>query len=96
MKRIKQYLESVNIGSFVVEHAGESILKDSFVSNWRQLVPFIETPISFPDSKVHGSNMGTTWVLSAPDGSHVGPMNLATRVKLPSSWLQFGKKFNLV
>ena len=31
----------------------------------------------FPDSKVHGANMGPTWVLSAPDGPHVGPMNLA-------------------
>ena len=29
-----------------------------------------------PDSKVHGANMGPTWVLSAPDGPHVGPMNL--------------------
>ena len=28
-----------------------------------------------PDSKVHGANMGSTWVLSAPDGPHVGPMN---------------------
>ena len=32
-----------------------------------------------PDSKVHGANMGPTWVLSAPDGPHVGPMNLALR-----------------
>ena len=32
-----------------------------------------------PDSKVHGVNMGPTWVLSAPDGPHVGPMNLAVR-----------------
>ena len=30
-----------------------------------------------PDSKVHGANMGPTWVLSAPDGSPVGPANLA-------------------
>ena len=30
-----------------------------------------------PDSKVHGANMGPTLVLSAPDGPHVGPMNLA-------------------
>ena len=29
------------------------------------------------DSKVHGANMGPTWVLSAPDGPHIGPMNLA-------------------
>ena len=32
-----------------------------------------------PDSKVHVANMGPTWVLSAPDGPHVGPTNLATR-----------------
>ena len=32
-----------------------------------------------PDGKVHGVNMGPTWVLSAPDGPHVGPMNLAFR-----------------
>ena len=35
--------------------------------------------IHIPDSKVHGANMGPTWVLSAPDGSHVGPMNFAIR-----------------
>ena len=33
-----------------------------------------------PDSKVHGANMRHTWVLSAPDGPRVGPMNLAIRV----------------
>ena len=32
-----------------------------------------------PDSKVHGANMGPTCVLSAPDGPHVGHMNLAIR-----------------
>ena len=32
-----------------------------------------------PDSKVHGANMGPTWVLSVPDGPHVGPMNLPIR-----------------
>ena len=30
-----------------------------------------------PDSKIHGANMEPPWVLSAPDGPHVGPMNLA-------------------
>ena len=34
----------------------------------------------FPDSKVYGTNMGPTWVLSAPDGPHVGPMNLVIKV----------------
>ena len=32
-----------------------------------------------PDSKVHWANMGPTWVLSTPDGPHVGPINLAIR-----------------
>ena len=32
------------------------------------------------DSKAHGANMKPIWVLSAPDGPHVGPMNLAIRV----------------
>ena len=36
----------------------------------------------YPDSKVHGANMGPTWVLSAPDGPHVGPMKLAIGVVL--------------
>ena len=36
--------------------------------------------VNYPDSKVHGANMGPTWVLSAPDGPHVGHMNLAIRV----------------
>ena len=31
------------------------------------------------DNKIHGANVGPTWVLSAPDGPHVGPMNLAIR-----------------
>ena len=38
-----------------------------------------------PDSKVHGANMGPTWVLSAPDGPHVGLMNLAIRNMLSCS-----------
>ena len=32
------------------------------------------------DSKVHGAIMGPTWVLSAPDGPHVGPMSFAIRI----------------
>ena len=35
---------------------------------------------TFPDSKVHGANMGPTWVLSAPDGPQIVPMNIAIRV----------------
>ena len=43
-------------------------------------VMFSRVLCCFPDSKVHGANMGPTWVLSAPDGPHVGPMNLAIQV----------------
>ena len=31
----------------------------------------------YPDSKVHGANMGPTWDRQDPGGPHVGPMNLA-------------------
>ena len=34
---------------------------------------------NIPDSTVHGASIGPTWVLSAPGGPHVGPVNLATR-----------------
>ena len=36
---------------------------------------------TIPDSMpiVHGAHMGPIWVLSAPDGPHVGSMNLAIR-----------------
>ena len=50
----------------------------------------------FPDSKVHEANMGPTWVLSAPDGPHVGHMNLAIRVVsllgTPRPWCQWPPK----
>ena len=42
--------------------------------------PFSNWLWAFPDNKVHGANMWPTWVLSAPNGPHVGPMNLAIRI----------------
>ena len=38
------------------------------------------TSQNYPDSKVNGANMWPTWILSAPDGPHIGYMNLAIRV----------------
>ena len=32
---------------------------------------------AIPQSKVHGTNIRPTWVLSAPGGPHVGLVNLA-------------------
>ena len=40
----------------------------------------------YPDSKIHGADMGPTWVLPAPDGPHVDPTNLAIRVWLHRKW----------
>ena len=31
----------------------------------------------YPDSKVHGANIGPIWGRQDPGGPHVGPMNLA-------------------
>ena len=47
-----------------------------------QRVPVKVRQYNYPDSKDHGANMGPTWVLSAPRGLHVDPMNLAVRVRL--------------
>ena len=33
--------------------------------------------VNFPDRKVHGTNTGPTWVLSAPGEPHIGLKNLA-------------------
>ena len=32
---------------------------------------------NYPESKVHGANMGPSWGRQDPDGPHVGPMNFA-------------------
>ena len=47
--------------------------------------PLLGLILSNPDSKVHRAIMGPTWVLSAPDRPHDGPMNLAIREAL---WCQ--------
>ena len=41
-----------------------------------------------PDSKVHVANMGPNWVLSAPSGLHVGPMNFVIRESLSQSCMK--------
>ena len=46
-------------------------------------------PEPIPDSKVHGANMGPTWVLSAPDGPHVGPHELLSGM-LPQIRASYG------
>ena len=40
------------------------------------------TMSTYPDSKVHGANMGPIWGRQDPGGPHVGPLNLAIWVAL--------------
>ena len=42
--------------------------------------PLYVNPGTYPDSKVHGATLGSTWVLSTPGGPRVGPLNRAIRV----------------
>ena len=51
---------------------------------------------TIPDNKVHGANMGPTWVLAAPDGPHVGPMNLAIRDYAASIYLNISHILQLL
>ena len=36
--------------------------------------------VNYPDSKVHGASKGPICGMSAPDGPHAGPMNIAISV----------------
>ena len=48
---------------------------------------------SIPDIKVRGANMRPTWVLSAPSGPHIGPINLAIRdIIITALWYQWDGK----
>ena len=54
-------------------------------------IPLAKASDADPNSKVHGANMVPTWVMSASDGPHVGPMNLAMQrsfyVSLICAWI---------
>ena len=43
----------------------------------------------FPESKVHGANMGPAWDQQDPGGPHVGPMNLDIWVQEVKSGIGF-------
>ena len=45
----------------------------------------IAVDINFPDSKVHGANMGSIWGRQDPGGPHVGPMNFVIWVITPQT-----------
>ena len=49
-------------------------------ANWTGGIALLYSRGGYPDSKVHGAYMGPIWVMSAPDGPHLGPMNFTIRV----------------
>ena len=65
-----------------VSHSGYcSIVFMHFI--WMRLVKF------YPDSIVHGANMGPIWGRQDPGGPHVGPMNFAIWVIFSMTTLSY-------
>ena len=68
------------------------MLQKHSTSILHNIILCMRKPIHFNaylDSKVHGANVRPTWVLSAPGGPHVGPMNLAIWVCFQVKWVTF-------
>ena len=65
------------VTSFSTTTLHSAVFVEGPVTGVLVLLVLLTTPQSTPESKVHGANTGPTWVLSAPGGSYVDPMNLA-------------------
>ena len=52
----------------------------------RDLMDKCDCREAYPDSKVHGANMGPIWGRKDPGGPHVGPMNFAIWVGYWGIW----------
>ena len=70
----------------ILVHTSAKLVPVCSIDNTKALVYGFAPRQAVPDSKVHGANMGPTWVLSAPDGPHDVPMNLALRGYLNQCW----------
>ena len=68
-------MSSGNVGHFVLALLCERL----FWVKWCGEVMWgdLEVGHEYPDSKVHGANMGPIWGRQDPSGPHVGPMNFA-------------------
>ena len=63
--------------------------------HWAQLLSKYFQCQAYPDSKVHGANMGPIWGQQDPGGPHVGPLNFAIWVALnPSGAVRFQVEHN--
>ena len=75
------YLDALHIVDKVQVMLFLGLAIEGLTHQWCHIAQRISSTLvqPIPDNKDHGANMGPTWVLSAPDGPHVGPMNLAIR-----------------
>ena len=69
----------------ITDNSTAVYLDRKYLNIYSYLACFCKPDHECPDNKVHGANMGPTWVLSAPDGPHIGPVNLAIRVCISSN-----------
>ena len=67
---------------YLAEWASKKLCEIATVKTKRSycLLPNEHSDKKYPDGKVRGANMAPTCILSATDGPHVGPKNLAIRV----------------
>ena len=64
-----------------INQSANSLAHSAKVCNTYGIIRLHE--LSYPDSKVHGANMGPIWGRQDPGGSHVGPMNPAIWDSVP-------------
>ena len=59
---------------------------------------WVKNVSKIPDIKLHGANKGPTWVLSAPDEPHVGPINFVLWDGCLMVWTTYwrGARFQLL
>ena len=75
--KIKHHLMDADNNTFRIIVAVIDIV---YQSSFSDISVFSSCLQNSPDSKVHGANVVPTWDLSAPDGPHADPRNLAIRV----------------
>ena len=95
------YVKTLFLWCFVkmVSHHCECLFKNREVSRWfakydkhpqrnspSHVSQYVRIYEMYPDSKVYRARMGPTWVLSAPDGPHVGHMNFAIMLLWTICW----------
>ena len=77
-----------------------SVIDDRSWSDKEDVIWMRLRPFGSPDNKVCVAHMGPTWVLSAPGGPHVGPMNLTIRVMsqpiIPNATRRYIRIFTLM